>query len=122
MDNPDIAISAVEYAVRIATSALNARMPFEHEGDTQDEREARCVVQALADAGLLADEPHVLPDVEMVGEAMHADDCADDECDGGDMGDYDRQARIVLALFPGRTTRTCGSVSHADRIGGGSDE
>ena len=28
----------------------------------------------------------------------------------------------VLALFPGRTTRTCGSVSHADRIGGGSDE
>lgn len=39
--------------------------------------------------------------VREVANALHADACPDEECDGGDMGDFDRQAEITLdALAP----------------------
>lgn len=42
--------------------------------------------------------------VQAVAEALHADQCPDDECDGGDMGEYERMAEIAVAtrLDPGR--------------------
>lgn len=35
--------------------------------------------------------------VEKAAKAMHADGCPDEECDGGDVGDYEREARNALA-------------------------
>lgn len=35
--------------------------------------------------------------VQAVAEAMHADLCPDDECDGGDMGEWERQAEVAVA-------------------------
>lgn len=35
--------------------------------------------------------------VQAVAEALHADQCPDDECDGGDMGEWERQAEIAVA-------------------------
>lgn len=37
------------------------------------------------------------PIVQAVAEAMHADSCPDDECDGSDMGVWDRQAEVAVA-------------------------
>ena len=36
------------------------------------------------------------PAVQAVAEAMHADLCPDDECDGSDMGEWDRQAEVAV--------------------------
>lgn len=35
--------------------------------------------------------------VQSVAEVLHADQCPDDECDGGDMGEWERKAEIAVA-------------------------
>lgn len=43
---------------------------------------------------------------EAVDLALHADDCPDDDCPGGDLGEYRRQAEVALdALAPSVAAR-----------------
>ena len=38
-------------------------------------------------------------ELERVARALHDDACADDDCGGGDLGEYERQAEIAIAAL-----------------------
>lgn len=37
--------------------------------------------------------------LDRAANALHGDDCADDDCDGGDMAHYERQAHVALSAM-----------------------
>ena len=54
-------------------------------------------------------------ELERVARAMHDDACADDDCGGGDLGEYERQAEIAIAAL---TPTTHGPVTRWRNDGG----